>query len=312
MKYGLLTFRECINLGDEIQSLAAKQFLPQVDYLIDRDHTYEHKDKEETKVIMNGYYMNKPENWPPPSNIKPLYISFHLNQGAKENFKVVRPELAKYYKQHEPIGCRDVATQKLFEEIGIKAYYSACLTLTLENKFTKRNENIYCVDAFYGVGERFQKQAIKKLVPKNIREHLIYLNQDISDPLTVEEKFNKAQELLDIYAQAKLVITSRIHCALPCLAMGTPVLFINVGLDNKANTTRITELISMMHTVDSSYFPEIGFSRKHRVLKNIGFYNIYSLFKKVKFNWDNPPQNPVDIKPIADSLRKTVNQFINE
>ena len=35
-----------------------------------------------------------------------------------------------------------------------------------------------------------------------------------------------AFELLEIYrTQAKAVITSRIHCALPCAAMGVPVLY---------------------------------------------------------------------------------------
>ncbi|WP_264821067.1 polysaccharide pyruvyl transferase family protein [Acinetobacter schindleri] len=37
--------------------------------------------------------------------------------------------------------------------------------------------------------------------------------------------------MLEKYSTAKLVITSRIHCALPCLAMGTPVIYIN-GFDN--------------------------------------------------------------------------------
>ena len=35
-----------------------------------------------------------------------------------------------------------------------------------------------------------------------------------------------ADETLKCYERYPLVVTSRIHCALPCLAMGTPVLFV--------------------------------------------------------------------------------------
>lgn len=38
------------------------------------------------------------------------------------------------------------------------------------------------------------------------------------------------REYLQRLCNAKFVVTSRIHCALPCLAMGTPVLFIDCDL----------------------------------------------------------------------------------
>ena len=37
----------------------------------------------------------------------------------------------------------------------------------------------------------------------------------------------EARGLLEIYKQAELVITSRLHCALPCRAFNTPVIFIH-------------------------------------------------------------------------------------
>lgn len=35
-----------------------------------------------------------------------------------------------------------------------------------------------------------------------------------------------AKYLIRKYAKAKLVVTSRIHCALPCLGIETPVIFV--------------------------------------------------------------------------------------
>ena len=40
-----------------------------------------------------------------------------------------------------------------------------------------------------------------------------------------------AQQVLNQYAKAKLVITSRLHCALPCLALGTPVVLLKRNLE---------------------------------------------------------------------------------
>lgn len=38
-------------------------------------------------------------------------------------------------------------------------------------------------------------------------------------------RLNEAERLVKLYAKAKLVVTSRIHCALPCLGLKTPVVF---------------------------------------------------------------------------------------
>lgn len=43
---------------------------------------------------------------------------------------------------------------------------------------------------------------------------------------TEEERMDIAREQLEKYSQAKYVITSRIHCGLPCLGMGTPVVLV--------------------------------------------------------------------------------------
>ena len=42
------------------------------------------------------------------------------------------------------------------------------------------------------------------------------------------KRFNIAKKLLDKYSKAKLVITSRLHGALPCLALNTPFIFDNL------------------------------------------------------------------------------------
>ena len=59
------------------------------------------------------------------------------------------------------------------------------------------------------------------------------------------ERFQIAKELLDKYARAKLVVTTRLHGALPCLALHTPVIFISKSYDYK----RFPGLYDLLNTI---------------------------------------------------------------
>lgn len=48
----------------------------------------------------------------------------------------------------------------------------------------------------------------------------------VSHKYTQEELLNEAELLVKKYAKAKLVVTSRIHCALPCIGLETPLIFV--------------------------------------------------------------------------------------
>lgn len=56
MKYGVIYYNNTHNLGDDILSYAGKQFLPQVDYYIDREHldVFIPNEKEYVATIANG------------------------------------------------------------------------------------------------------------------------------------------------------------------------------------------------------------------------------------------------------------------
>ena len=89
MKYKLLAVSKFpnisgVNIGDYVQALASSQFLPHIDGFIDRDEDLKDYAGEPCKVIMNGWYMHLPQNWPPSDLIDPLFVAFHLNSGVKE------------------------------------------------------------------------------------------------------------------------------------------------------------------------------------------------------------------------------------
>jgi hypothetical protein len=81
-KFGLYEYNTC-NIGDDIQSIAARRFLPKIDYYINRDRIGEFEDKEndeEIKKILNAWYMCAPYSWPPiDKNINLLLLSMFID-----------------------------------------------------------------------------------------------------------------------------------------------------------------------------------------------------------------------------------------
>lgn len=303
MQYGLLSYEEnkrFFNVGDNIQSLAAKQFLPQVDTYLNREKLGEYQG-EPIKLIMNGWFTHNIHNWVPSDAIKPLFISFHMNNTAAP--AMLSEKGIAYLKKHQPIGCRDQFTADTLNAKGIKAYFTGCLTLTLDSykvPDTERGDAVYIVDPLYGYttyrkvtydykrflrsvqnGSIFQigkrKKHLDNLIDKDLQKEAIYINQEPeAGKYTDAEKFAMAEDLLHKYARAKLVITSRIHCALPCLAMGTPVIFIN-GFNSFVDSCRFEGILDLFNRVDvdsktgnfTANFPLEGKINKETLVKNL-------------------------------------------
>src|SRR5688572_24636100 len=124
MKYGLLTYEEnkkFFNVGDNVQSLAAKQYLPKVDEFINRETLADYKGGK-TKLIMNGWFTHNIHNWVPTDDIEPLFVSFHINNTAAPH--MLNEKGIAYLKKHEPIGCRDQFSADTLKAKGIDAYFS--------------------------------------------------------------------------------------------------------------------------------------------------------------------------------------------
>ncbi len=296
-KFGLLNYSTTSNVGDEIQSLAARRFLPSVDRLIDRDNLSETSGSEEISVIMNGWYLHPGRHnqfhWPPPPNINPLFISFHAGRTNVLGHR----QFHAYYKLHEPIGCRDLSTLRMFTAIGIKAYFSGCLTLTLQNSSDRKSGQVVFSDPFGHVDEYrfpmpgdpgFDNELWSK-VPADVRDSAVFVSHAVDKAMDTHERFSRAEELLKLYGSAKLVITSRLHCALPCLAFGTPVLYLGY---EKVIGDRFGGLLQLMNCSDT------------RKVRADGFH--------IDFQNPPPPPNPAMIENISRQLAATCEQFVNE
>lgn len=322
MKYGLLAYDEnknFFNVGDNIQSLAAKQFLPEVDVYINREKLGEYNG-DRLKLIMNGWFTHNIHNWVPSDEIDPVFVSFHMNNTAAP-FMLSKKGIT-YLKRHEPIGCRDKFTVQTLQEKGIKAYFTGCLTLTLDSykvADSERTDNIYIVDPLYSYprkeklfysirqtvkntlnGKVFQlgkkNKHLKNFIDKEVLNKAIYVNQEPpSNTYTEKEKFEMAEKLLNDYARAKLVITSRIHCALPCLAMGTPVIFVN-GFDSFVDSCRFDGILDLFNRIDVN-------SKTGQFTNNFGLEDKITLNTMVK--------NLEKHHDLANPLKETVKSKVN-
>lgn len=115
-----------------------------------------------------------------------------------------------------------------------------------------------------------------------------------------DEKMEFARNLLREYSKAKLVVTSRIHCALPCLGIETPVLFVcseALEGDNVRSSGRFGGLMELFHVL--RWTP--------KELKDTSDYH-FSKENKIEIN--SVIKNKDDFKKYKESLIKKVDDFL--
>lgn len=275
------------NIGDDIQAIAAKRFLPEKSIPIDREFISQFQHNSKVYTLLNGWYMNnkkkyrniqnlKPPKkiWPPSSEIDPLLISMHFTKDFIPD--VLSQKSKEYLIKHGPVGARDYFTLQLLQNNNIPSYFSGCITLTLENSCEKRSDIIYAVDI-----DSDCIDFIKSKTKCNIEFITHKFNKKFC---TNEERLADAEELLEKYRSAKCVITSRLHCAMPCLAFETPVLLINTQKDQY----RFDGLKELVRNCSKKEF----------------------LNDLVDFNFDEPTENPKLYIPIRENLIKTVTDWV--
>lgn len=286
MQYGLLICKNTDNIGDDVQTYAQRRFLPRVDHYIDREHldTFfpEKNVNEPVAVIMNAWYMYQKFNWPPSPYIYPLFISMHI---SKNDYFGIGTDFLEgigkeYLQEYEPIGARDISTLQILKEKEIQAYLSGCLTLTLKlDKEKHVGDIVYLVDI-----DTETSEIIKKQFPNEnyqvIKHEVDYTVGDIS----YDKRMELVEQLLEKYQDAKCVITSRLHCALPCLALETPVLMVY----EDAFEDRIKTFLDLLHYVRRSELQG----------------------EKLNYNISSPVENKNEYLKIRKELENTCKEFI--
>ncbi|BAM02230.1 polysaccharide pyruvyl transferase family protein [Phycisphaera mikurensis] len=312
-RYGLLTY-ETANLGDDVQSLAARQYLPRVDELVNRDALGRSAEGDPLTMIMNGWWLQNHADWPPPERISPLYVAFHAAKHARKS--LTSEASLNHLRAHAPVGCRDQKTLELLEGCGVEAYKSACLTLTLRrpDPGASRRGTVFCDPFGHDVKYRFHRKGeakyeawLKQLGRGRNFDDATHLTNEIDPTMPAERRYALAEEHLARFANAELVVTCRIHCALPCLAFGTPVLFL---IPRRGSDMFLGGLVGWLrwrlrgNALSDKRFPGLVDLMHHRRLQDV------ESGTAAPFDFDQPPANPVPIEPIAGPLRERCEAFI--
>jgi Polysaccharide pyruvyl transferase len=245
------------NLGDEIQTLAAMQYLPDFVPLVSRESLNVQPPLLRRKIILNGWFMHKPESWPPAKSLEPLLVSMHITPKAGRMITGAGLEYFRAHAARQKVGARDLQTLRDLNENGVDAYFSGCLTLTMQPyQNIERSDTICAVDLNH---EEFTHLAARTKRPIMRVTH---------SPTTIDPwaRLQQADEFLKSYQSAAAVVTSRLHAALPTAALGTPVLMIL----RSPQDPRFDGLVEHVHPVARDDFLTDQFS----------------------FSFDDPPSNP--------------------
>ncbi|MDD6037332.1 MAG: polysaccharide pyruvyl transferase family protein [bacterium] len=291
MKYGVLFNKNNVNLGDDIQAYATARFYPSLDYFVDREHIHQFRSEnnEPVAVIMNAWYMWEKWHWPPSRCIVPHMVGFHyadhelsLQPGSPLKYEALEGLGGEYLKAYSPIGCRDYYTMGQLEKLGIDCYFSGCITLTLpQMPIVKPEKEYICI---VDVDKAVQKKLVDLLKDSGYEIKIMTHTGSRDENRTWEQRKEKVEELLTTYRNAKCVITKKLHCSLPCLSQGTPVVLIKQMDDD----IRFSPYYSFLHYIKTDDF----------------------LAGNYEYDFNNTKPNKPDYITVREALIKSCEDFV--
>jgi len=216
-------YRKTWNIGDAIQTIALERLLPSVQYVWRDADTPD----ERIPFVVNGWLGN---NRPPLNNANCLFAGVYVHSN-EDNYRWIRNS------RFSEIGARDPATAMWCADRKIRASLIGCATLTFD-PYTGPRSGVYAVDTK--------------------AEGATFITHDIGE-MEWSEQLTLAREILSRYQRAQLVITSRLHVALPCLAFGTPVIIHDpMRWGDKERNRRFSLLDAVGVRYDTPYVQDVS------------------------------------------------------
>lgn len=165
-----------------------------------------------TWVLAFGWFMHPTFDagfgFPFPEQVRPIFVSFHLNKPD-----MLDDEAIAYLRDHAPVGCRDWQTVVALRQVGVPAFFSGCMTTTVDTVFLPGDPGLrtrvgHVDHPGEGEGEVIE-QTITDLRRRSFADNLAMARDWVGDYNTVYRK----------------LFTSRLHCNLPARSVGAEVVF---------------------------------------------------------------------------------------
>ncbi|MGF7143656.1 hypothetical protein HNQ56_002083 [Anaerotaenia torta] len=230
-----------LNIGDPIQTYAMK-YLYSLMNVQEKDlievSRYHARDYEGEEVVLPFNAFNMIYNQfghpygtlPVSSKIIPVFISFHLHT------RHFNEDILIDFMANQPIGCRDEETMKNMQNHGIQAYLTGCVTALLPRRDDEcKGTKTFFVDVPGNLMEFIPKHLLEGA---EFVEHQIPFERTSDNETMAEDEYQRFYQLgisqLQKYRdEAALVVTSRLHAASPCMAMGIPVILVADNFDGR-------------------------------------------------------------------------------
>lgn len=186
----------------------------------------------------------------------------------------------------------------------IKAFFSFLKSPSIVHHLTKKKffkgrfkiQTYYNASIFYhSYSNLFSNEVLEKA---DYISHMVSVHENVSQA----ELFATADNLLKEYSQARYVVTSRIHCALPCLGIGTPVIFVLDKVMNDAQNS---------FAAPGRFGGLLEFFRIAKYNNNKVTTNDPVLEKLIKLSFDSTFNNKLNWMVYMNNLVDVVTKFIN-
>ena len=163
---------------------------------------------EDTWYIAFGWYMHdifgKSFNIPFHPNLRRILLSVFVRYP-----EMLTPDAIAYLKKYGPVGCRDWQSVALLRAVGVPAFFSGCLTTTVDTLFPTTDPDhrsgTLLVDWMQGGKGPKKKQTVTAIRDKSFPENLELARSWVGD---YAYKHSRAP-------------TSRLHANLPARSSGS-------------------------------------------------------------------------------------------
>lgn len=292
MKYGILKYSaDGVNLGDYAQLEGIRQAYKIMGIAeselveIERDLISEYEG-DYVILPMTGFFSNLRtiHMFPWPERIIPVYLGFHCEDES------VIEEIYNVHRQFGPFGCRDLCTMSLMRRNGLEAYMSGCMSIC----YSKREKEPTAGKVFlYDPPEELIEYIPEELLKNSERiespvRQMKYPGYDPKNAADAKELvnsiFNKCKE------EAALVITRRLHVALPCTAMGIPVVLAHTCHDGDIYDSRFSGLDRIIRPYKPSEYCSINWNPEPADIEGLKVYAMDLAVQKLKEayeKWNN-------------------------
>lgn len=149
-------------------------------------------------------------------------------------------------------------------KLGIESYLKGCVTLTLPmRKIEPKQKKIFLV----GLPDKVTEQLPQEILQYAEQvQQIVYYEDDWTGRAEITDE--KTKQLYQRYHdEATMIITSKLHCASPCIAMGIPTINIR---ENKSCRFEWINKLMKMHTIDEIFVFRCTYSVLYAVkLRNV-------------------------------------------